>query len=312
MHENAEGRLPVPAYLNARAGSAGPASDCLRNDSRFTLREIRPDELAHAIAEEARQGARRVLVCGGDGTISTGAAVAAEHDMELAILPGGTLNHFARRLGIPDELTAALDVAAGEHVRRVDVGFLGDRLFLNTSSVGAYVTFVRLRERMERWLGYRSASALAAVRLLFRLRDLHVRLELEGTTRRYSSRLVFVGVGERGMSTPRFGEPVRDGDRALHLVVVQGAASVRHLVRALAAAARGRDSVHETPGITSHLVDACVVELSLPTVRVSLDGEIHRVRTPLRYRMERSALRVVVPAPVERRDPPAEGETRSD
>jgi diacylglycerol kinase family enzyme len=292
----------LPAFLNRRAGTAETAAECLRGDSRFVVREFSPANLAGTMRREVAHGARRVLVCGGDGTIATAAAVAADLDVELAILPGGTLNHFARRLGIPTELNAALDVAAVEEARPIDVAYLGDNLFLNTSSVGAYVSYVHMRERFERWLGYRFASALAALRLLFGLRSLHVRLELEGETSISPATLVFVGVGERRLATPRFGEPVRHGKDALQVVVVDGRTPARQLVRALTAAARGYDASHETPGIESHLVETCVVELPLPSVRVALDGEIHRMRTPLRYRFAPRALRVVTPKPEDRRE----------
>lgn len=293
---------PIPAYLNLKAGTARAVAERLSADTRFVVREVVPLDLDAAIRDDAACGARRVVICGGDGTIATAAKTAAELGLEMAIVPGGTLNHFARRLGIPVDAEPALSVAATARVRAVDVGYMGERLFLNTSSVGAYVTYVRLRERIERWLGYRLGSAAAAFRLLFRLRSLSVRLDVEGAERVYSSPLVFVAVGERRLAAPRFGEPVRGGERALHLVVVDGSSPARHLVRALAAAARGSDTVHDTPGISSHLADECTIDLPVPEVRVALDGELHRARTPLRYRLVREALRVVAPMHHDRRE----------
>ncbi len=64
-------------------------------------------------------GARRVLVSGGDGTVASAAAVACETEMELAALPGGTLNHFAKDHGIPTELAEALELAATGSARPV-------------------------------------------------------------------------------------------------------------------------------------------------------------------------------------------------
>ncbi len=299
---NAASARPIPAYLNLQAGTARAVAELLRADARFAVRELSPSDFDSALRRDAARDARRVLICGGDGTVATAAKTAAELGLEMAILPGGTLNHFARRLGIPVHAEEALGVAASAQARAVDVGFMNEKLFLNTSSVGAYVTYVRLRERIERWLGYYLGSAVAALRLLFRLRSLSVRLQVEGSSRIYASPLVFVGVGERRLATPRFGEPVRGGFRALHLVVVDGSSPARHLVRALTAAARGSDTVHRTPGINSHLADLCTVDLPVPAARVALDGEIHRVHTPLRYRLAREALHVVAPEPEDRRE----------
>ncbi len=298
---NASARGPIPAYLNARAGTARSVAERLRADNRFDVRELAPADLDSAIRAAAGRGARRVMVCGGDGTVATAASTTSELGLELAVLPGGTLNHFARRLGIPVKAEEALEVAASAPARAVDVAFMGAKLFLNTSSVGAYVTYVRLRSRIERWLGYRVGSAVAALRLLFRLRSFAVRLQVDGAARVYASPLVFVGVGERRLAMPRFGEPVRGGQRALHLVVVDGSSTARHLVGALVAAAAGSDTVHHTPGINSHLADECTVDLPAPEVRVALDGELHRERTPLLYRVAREALLVVAPEPDDRR-----------
>lgn len=299
---NAAGEEPIPAYLNLEAGTARSVAELLRADGRFVVRELSPLDLDSAIRDDAARGARRVMVCGGDGTVATAATTAEELGLEMAILPGGTRNHFARRLGIPIDAEQALAVAATAPPRAVDIGFINEKLFLNTSSVGAYVTYVRLRERIERWLGYHLASAVAALRLLFRLRSLSLRLEVDGASQVYASPLVFVGVGERRLATPRFGEPVRGGLRALHMVVVDGSSPARHLVRALAAAARGSEAVHRTPGVSSHLADECTVDLPATEVRIALDGELHRVRTPLRYRLAREALLVVAPEPEDRRE----------
>lgn len=293
--------MAIPAYVNPRAGTAAEATKLLREDRRFALEEVTPARLADAIRKSAGAGATRVAVCGGDGTLATAASTAVELGLELAVIPGGTLNHFAKRVGVPVEVAEAVEVAAGDYARGVDVGYLNDQLFLNTSSVGAYVTYVRLRERTERWVGYRTASAIAALRLLFRLRSAHMRLELGTETRSVATPLVFIGIGERKLATPRFGEPIRDGDRALHVLVVNGSAPARHLVRALAAAARGRDEVRQTPNIDSLLTDELVVELPLPRVRVALDGELHVMRAPLRYRVARERLMAVTPPPVGRR-----------
>ena len=69
-----------------------------------------------------RQGARLVIAGGGDGTVSAVASRLAITDVALGVLPLGTLNHFAKDLGIPLELDAAIDVVAHGREVRVDVG----------------------------------------------------------------------------------------------------------------------------------------------------------------------------------------------
>src|SRR5205814_1492833 len=82
----------------------------------------------------------RVLVAGGDGSIGSAAGVLAGTGTELAVLPCGTLNHLAKDLGLPLDLAAAARVAAGGRSVDVNAAVVNSRIFLNTSSVGAYVS----------------------------------------------------------------------------------------------------------------------------------------------------------------------------
>jgi diacylglycerol kinase family enzyme len=286
---------PLPTFVNARAGSADEAGDALSDASRFDVRQIEPERLADEIRQAVDGGASRVLVAGGDGTIAAAAAVVAGTPVELALLPGGTLNHFTRDLGLPIEPAEAAAIATGGRPVEVDVGYVNDRLFLNTSSVGAYVLFVRTRERLERYLGYRLASLVAALRILSGLRSYRVELEVDGALRSYKTPLVFIGVGERDLQLPALGSRVPDGRRGLHVLVVRGRTRARVVAIALAAAARGVQHVSRTPLLDSFLVDYCRIEMPRRRGNVAVDGEIVPMEAPLEYRLARGALRVVVP-----------------
>ena len=286
----------IPAIVNCRAGTAAAAIPFLAADSRFDLQKVEPADLQGALRAAVEKGGRRVLVCGGDGTVAAAAGEVVNTKVALAILPGGTLNHFARDHGIPTDLQEALDTAAGDATCTVDVGFVNDRLFLNTSSVGAYVSFVRARERLERWLGYRTASFVAALRLLTRLRGHSLVLEAEDDLQHYHTALVFIGVGERELAMPLLGSRVPDGRSGLHAIVVSGRAPARIVALMLAAAARGVSRVSRNPRFDSLLLDRCSVEMASSTARVAVDGEIVTLAAPLRYRIARDALVLAAPA----------------
>lgn len=287
----------IPAFVNALGGSATDARSALDEAECFDVHEVRPDALSAEIEGAVSRGASRIAVAGGDGTIATAAAVLAGTPTELALVPGGTLNHFARDNGIPTELPAAVAVARDGRVVAADAAYAGDRLFLNTSSVGAYVTFVRLRERLEPSIGYRLASLVAVMRLLLRLRPVHLQLEVDGVVRSYRTPLVFIGVGERECRIPLLGGRVEGGSRALHVLVVREKSAARLLLVALAAVALGIRHEAATPDLDAFLVDRCTIDLHRPRASVSLDGEIVTLPSPLEYRIERGALRIVVPRP---------------
>jgi diacylglycerol kinase family enzyme len=291
MHET-----KIPAFLNSEAGSADEAKKILENAGPFEAQSVPPDKLRSAIESAVSGGAKRILVSGGDGTIGTAATVLAGTEVELAVLPGGTLNHFARDNGIPTDLAEALEVAATGTTRKVDVGYVGDRLFLNTSSIGAYVTFVRVRERFERRFGYHIASAFAFLRIMTGLRRIRIEVEIEGKTKIYTSPVVFVGVGQRELQMPSLGSRVTDGDRGLQLLVVRGRSGARLLSLALSAVARGTKSASRTPEMDSFMTDRCTIDLEHSATGVSVDGETVAMQTPLEYRIAHEALTIVVPA----------------
>jgi diacylglycerol kinase family enzyme len=284
----------IPALVNPGGGSADASLEVLRNDARFALEEVPPDKLAERLRELIESGATRVAVSGGDGTIATAAAALADTDVELAVIPGGTLNHLARDHDIPTDPKEAAELAATGAAERVDIAEVNGKVFLNTSSVGAYVTFVRARERREEKLPYRIASLLAAVRVLFRLPRFLVHLKAEGEEQTNSACLVFVGVGERDFEAPKLGARKPHGQRGLHIIVVKGSSRLRLFSLATSAVFRGLKNRVEH--LDTFIVDKCRIDMPRPKGNVATDGEISLMRAPLEYRVRRDALRLVVPS----------------
>ena len=286
----------LKAFLNAASGSAEPAREAITK-AGFDLEEVQPVELEKRLKQEVDRGAKRVLVAGGDGTIATAASVIAKSGIELAILPGGTLNHFAKDHNVPTDLEKAALVAADGVVVGADIGYVNDSVFLNTSSIGAYVTFVRVRERFEKYVGYRIASFFALIRTWSGLRTFTVTLEAEGVKKYYRSSLVFIGVGERELKLPTLGSRVKNGKQGLHVMVVRGHRRSRLFAVALAGIAKGTKGAEKLPEFDDFLVESCRIDLTRSHATVGLDGEIKRMVTPLDYRIERDALRLVVGPP---------------
>ena len=283
----------IPAFINPRAGNAGAAREALEAVGDFDIVDVPPATLAEQVESAIRGGARRILVAGGDGSIGSAAGAIAGTGIELAILPCGTLNHLARDLSLPLDLNEAAQIAKTGHSMPVDAAVVNDRLFLNTSSVGAYTTFVRARERLERRLGYHIASLVAGVQLVVRMPTFRVTVDVERQTREYITRLVFIGVGERELRLPTLGARVAGGKPGLHVMVVRRRSGARAVALGLAAAARGVEAVSRTPALDAFLVDSCRIERHSRSI--SIDGEIVHVPAPLRYRYVPGHLRVVVP-----------------
>lgn len=282
----------VPALVNPAAGNVQGTLEMLRADPRVDLHEISPDAFEGAISSALDRGATTIVVAGGDGTVATAASCVVNRPASLCVMRAGTLNHFARRLEVPADPKEALELAFTGTTRKVDVGWLNDQLFLNTSVVGLYVDYVRRRERFKERLGHVPASAAAAFGSFFTLSDHHVELESDGTRRTYKSVLFFVGVGERDFQMPVLGRMKPDGRRGLHVVAVQPGSRARLLLTVVRMATRGLPAWPADHHPDSFVVDSFRLHLRHSRELVALDGEIVDMPTPLSFRIQKDALTV--------------------
>ena len=247
-----------------------------------------------SIAAEARAAGGVVVGGGGDGTISAVAAALVGTEAALGVLPLGTLNHFAKDLGIPLELEKAVETLFTGKLARVDVGEVNGRIFLNNSSIGFYPRIVQARTREQRqgrskWVAF----AQAALRVVQRSRTLHVELHEDSRQiRSYDTPFVFIGNNPYAISGLEIGTRAKVDGGKLWVCAAPNAGRLRLFALALQALlgfVRDADlSTFETQQIE--------VLMRRNHVHVATDGEVNVMRTPLRYRSRPGALRVVVPS----------------
>ncbi|HSY85491.1 MAG TPA: diacylglycerol kinase family protein [Verrucomicrobiae bacterium] len=251
-----------------------------------------PDLARRAMAE----GSQPVVAGGGDGTLSAVASALVGSRHALGILPLGTLNHFAKDLKIPLELEAAVANLFTGRLARVDVGEVNGRVFLNNSSLGLYPAIVREREERQRHgAGKWIAFALAVVTILWRYAPVHVWLRVDSLPESGApTPFVFVGNNRYEIEGAHMGGRSRlDGGRLwicraphaglwtlLHLAVKALLGRVPH---------GGFDAVDG---------EQCEVRAKRGHLRVSADGEVISLETPLHYRIRPGALGVIVPIDV--------------
>jgi len=289
----------IPAFVNPKSDSAEQIRDALSDSRTFEVQPPDDRDLGIALREAVERGATRLLVAGGDGTVRSAAEVVAGTTVELAIIPGGTLNHFAKFHEIPEDAKEAATIAANGEAKPADAAYVNHSLFLNTSSVGAYVKFVRFRERLEKLhIPYAIASLVATLRTLVWLRTFRITLSVDGVRREIDTPLVFIAVGEREVQFPTLGDQKEGGDRGMHVVLVEGKGRARVMLMSAAMVARGADgsSPPPTSGLQSFMTESLRIDTRRPRVGVALDGEIKEIEGPLEYRFARDTLRVVTPA----------------
>jgi diacylglycerol kinase family enzyme len=254
--------------------------------------EFYPVEQCQSMADNLT--ADVLVAAGGDGTVNTVAAAAYRLHKPLGIVPLGTLNHFAKDLGLPLVLMQAVGAIAQGRTIRTDIGMCNDLVFLNNMSIGLYPSMVHTRTRFEKPLGKWLAACMAVcVVATRRLRLYDLRLVLDGKARECRSSLLFVGNNEYEVQGR--GVPTRENlwSGTLHAYALK-TKRVDRLVRTSLYGLLGKRLperyIDRFQGTTLEVSAAGRTKLWL-----AYDGEITRASLPLRCSLKQQALNVIIP-----------------
>ena len=292
----------ITVILNPTAGAKRNGDTVSRLTNLFSTAGLRVQIVSSGSADEAAAAARAamkagcdaVVAVGGDGTVSSIASALVGSNVPLGVLPLGTLNHFARDLGIPTDLEQAVEAIAAGRSTRVDVGEANDRTFLNNSSLGIYPDIVLEREALRR-KGYRkwTAFVVASARILRNYRGPEVRITAPDSTETARTPFLMVGNNEYQVDGSHLGERKRlDGGRLFAYLAPRVRA--RELPKLLALALAGRVRAHHALEVVAAR-ELRVETAARSLLPVALDGEVVLMAAPLNYRVRPLALRVIVP-----------------
>ncbi len=252
---------------------------------------VRIDEL---IARAMSDSPTLLVAAGGDGTINAVASAIVGTDIVLGVLPAGTLNHFAKDLGIPTDLADAVTLLRDGTPRRVDVGSVNDRIFLNNAGLGLYPEIVRRREAEQRQGASKwPAAFISAMRALYRYRELGLRLRTDTTTFLRRTPALFVGNNEYVNHDTL--KPHRDSltEGTLSVFIPRAHGRMQLLwftMRAMVG------NVRDDRGFEMLKLEHVTVDAKHRLAHVSIDGEVVKLETPLAFESRRGALLVMGPA----------------
>ena len=287
--------MPPTALLllnpGARKGAVSPsdAADALRARGLDVIFEPLDDPgRAHALIHRHATAIDRVIVGGGDGTLSAVTRALIDTDLPLGILPLGTANNVARTLDIPVGLEAAFDLAAGEARRRIDVGEVNGHCFLTTASFGLSVAITESlsHKAKQRWGAL--AYALTATRVLARARAVHAHIRWDGGELHTRTVQVVVGNGRYYGSALQVAEDAAIDDHALDLYSIE----LRRWWQLLSlAVALKRGSHGKRRAVQTARARGFEVTTSIPCP-IDADGEL-ATETPATFRLLPAAIAVL-------------------
>jgi diacylglycerol kinase family enzyme len=210
------------------------------------------------------------------------------------VLPVGTLNHFAKDLGVPLDLETAVRTIKDGEIAAVDVGEVNGRIFINNSSLGIYPQIVSRREAQQQRLarGKWPAFFWATIQALRRFPFLDLRITFEGQQIFRRTAFLFVGNNEYEIAGFNLGSRtcVNAGKLGLYLSHRTGRFG---LFRLAFHALFGR--VDQEKDFDAFCVTEARIETRKSRLLVALDGEVERMETPLQYRIRPAVLHVLVP-----------------
>jgi diacylglycerol kinase family enzyme len=288
----------ITVIVNGRAGKAANPETIDELQKRFsesgarvTLDRVDPLDIAAGARRAAGRG-DILVAAGGDGTVSSVAAVAVETGATLGILPMGTLNHFAKDLGLPTDIPGAVGAIVGGQTREVDVGEVNGRIFINNSSVGIYPRLVWERDaEQRRGRGKWSAFALAMLRTWIRYRAIVARLAVNDAGTVVRTPFVFVGNNEYKAEGFELGGRTAVDAGRLSVFLAPDCGRFEFLTLPVRALAKRLGNGAPFAGFSA---DTVTVDVANHRVSVARDGEVDIMRPPLVYRIRPRALRVLL------------------
>lgn len=245
--------------------------------------------------EYCRQHAIQTVVsAGGDGTVHTLVNMLCGTDIRLAVVPGGTFNHFAKHIGMPKNIVDAFAIIESCESRYIDVALINDRACINFASVGFYTQVIQRRVEYQKrgWKKFKAFIPALAVQL-WRYKRYRFSLGTQQKTIVKKTPLIFIGNNEfyfGGQDILFDRESFVSGK--LHISYMRKASRFE-LIKVAWGLMFGKRKLEAA--LQSVLLDTVTLSSSRDTVSVAIDGEIVRMKTPLQCKVLPRSLRVAVP-----------------
>ena len=256
-----------------------------------------PAEMCRAFNAAVAGKPDAIFVGGGDGTISTAAGCLAGTGIALGVLPLGTLNHFAKDLGLPPDWKEVVPALVHGERRRVDVAEVNGRVFINNCSIGSYPEAVRKRDALRRTHGHGKwwAMLLATFTVLRRLRRIRALVQTGARTIRVRSPFIVVANNAYSARALDYSLRPRLDEGRLWIYTTRASRMLTILRLAWQSLRRAIDEVDGLEAV--EVTEATITGEHGTPLPIAVDGELVDLKPPLRFRIRAGGLVVLAPPP---------------
>jgi diacylglycerol kinase (ATP) len=251
-----------------------------------------PGDCTRLVVEALERGVDLVAVYGGDGTVMEAANGMIGSDTPLLLLPGGTGNIFSIELGIPQDLTQAVELAVNPQTvtRAVDVGQCGERYFLLRVGIGFVAEQINLTSRELRDRFGKLAYFIAALQAMPTVESAQYRIEIDGEELDFEGTVCMIeNAGNIGVPNTSLVPDIRVDDGLLDLIVLRGI-DLQTALQAISSITGGDKELENL----DHSQGRRFTIHSDPPQKVVVDGEPHG-ETPVSVEVYPAAVNVLVP-----------------
>jgi diacylglycerol kinase family enzyme len=282
--------MTIVLVYNPHSGSALPLSELRKMCAAHGIEVKEFIAINHGFEKRLQKYIRKdqiIAVVGGDGTVGSVAAHLVNTSAILAPLPGGTLNHFTKDLGVPQDLDEAFKGLKRGKVTPIDTSTINGVIFLNNSSIGIYPSSLKVRDQLEKGRSNKYVSMIIGSIYAF-THYKTFRVTIEG--KKYKTPFIFVGNNDYHLRNPS-GPGRKKLDEGMLSAYMLLARSRMAMFAVLGNALIGK--LRQDKKVKTWKTTELHIETRHKTVDVSHDGELTTLKSPLEYKLLPKSLRII-------------------
>jgi YegS/Rv2252/BmrU family lipid kinase len=289
--------------LNSSAGMFSDNQNLLKdiqnlfrkNNIDIELFDLQKNDLSSLSDKTNSYSHKIIIAAGGDGTIRSAAEIAIRENLTFGILPLGTLNHFAKDLNIPIDISESIEVIKRKNTITVDAAKANGKIFLNNTSIGLYPKVVKHREAQMEALGRNKWKAMlfALVSMFKRFPLFKIELTVNGKILNRTSPVIFIGNNKYEMDLFRLGTRRSIQKGKLSLYIVNCKTRVRFIFLLLNILF---NRLKADEDFESYETRSLKIFTGRKKIQAALDGEVIKFDNSIEFEILPAALNVIVPA----------------